>query len=40
MKRLPISTFLLFLETHFANLRNQQGTPGARFVLPILSYGF
>jgi hypothetical protein len=31
---------LLGDETHFANLRNQQGTPGPRFVLPILSYGF
>ena len=31
---------LLGDETHLANLRNQQGTPGPRFVLPILSYGF
>ena len=31
---------LLGDETHFVNLRNQQGTPGPRFVLPILSYGF
>jgi predicted MFS family arabinose efflux permease len=31
---------LLRDETHLATLRNQQGTPGPRFVLPILSYGF
>jgi hypothetical protein len=31
---------LLVDETHFANLHNQRGTPGPRFVLPILSYGF